>query len=246
MSRKCSGIVSSRAVKYWLGWRRQRPSKLLWNCRLGQGFYWKHWVSFVCYKVETIYAIILLRSFFYNGSEATQSFSKRSYGRFFLGQGAKVFSESTQDIYPRHHGSWRCRAVGTARWSVRWWRRRSEWSCRSYQKQRSQHAWIMQMTMGWTETQTWATWATLCKYLNKENSQWTMTVTDNQEQRQKKRRIFNAWCLMHWHQLRSQISRVFQVTSPIVGLFALHFVSSIQLLLPYPFSPIFDLYANSM
>ena len=27
-----------------------------------------------------------------------------------------------------------------------------------------------------------------------------------------KRRIFNAWCLMHWHQLRSQISQVFQVT----------------------------------
>ena len=40
---------------------------------------------------------------------------------------------------------------------------------------------------------------------------------------------------MHWHQLRSQISQVFQVTSHIVGLFALHFVSPIQLLSLYQF-----------
>ena len=102
------------------------------------------------------------RSVLYDGSEATQSFSKRSCGRLFLGQGAKVLSESTQDIYPRHHGSWRCRAAGTARWSERrWGRARREWRWRRDQKQRSKHAWIMQMTMGWTETLTWATWATL-------------------------------------------------------------------------------------
>ena len=29
---------------------------------------------------------------------------------------AKVLSGSTHGTYPRHHGSWRCRAVGTARW----------------------------------------------------------------------------------------------------------------------------------
>ena len=40
---------------------------------------------------------------------------------------------------------------------------------------------------------------------------------------------------MHWHQLRSQISQVFQVTSHIVGIFALHFVSTIQLLSLYQF-----------
>ena len=40
---------------------------------------------------------------------------------------------------------------------------------------------------------------------------------------------------MHWHQLRSQISQVFQVTSHVVGLFALHFVSPIQLLSLYQF-----------
>ena len=40
---------------------------------------------------------------------------------------------------------------------------------------------------------------------------------------------------MHWHQLRSQISQVFQVTSHVVGIFALHFVSPSQLLSLYPF-----------
>ena len=87
--------------------------------------------------------------------------------------------------------------------------------------------------MGWTKTQTWAT---VCVCLNKENSQGTMTLTDNKEERDyEPRRIFNAWWLMHWHQLRSQISQVFQVTSQIVGLFALHFVSPIQLLSLYQF-----------
>ena len=40
---------------------------------------------------------------------------------------------------------------------------------------------------------------------------------------------------MHWHQVRSQISQVFQVTSHVVGIFALHFVSSIQVLSLYQF-----------
>ena len=40
---------------------------------------------------------------------------------------------------------------------------------------------------------------------------------------------------MHWHQLRSQVSQVFQVTSHIDGLFALHSVSPIQLLSLYQF-----------
>ena len=41
---------------------------------------------------------------------------------------------------------------------------------------------------------------------------------------------------MHWHQLRSQISQVFLVTSHVVGIFALHLVSLIQLLSLYLFS----------
>ena len=49
-------------------------------------------------------------------------------GRLVLGQGAKVLSGSAQRICPPHRGSWRCRAVGTAEWSERWWRRKeSEW-----------------------------------------------------------------------------------------------------------------------
>ena len=40
---------------------------------------------------------------------------------------------------------------------------------------------------------------------------------------------------MHWHQRRSQISQVFQVTSHVAGIFAVHFVSPIQLLSLYQF-----------
>ena len=50
---------------------------------------------------------------------------------------------------------------------------------------------------------------------------------------------------MHWHQLRSQIPLVFQVTSHTVGLFALYFVSSIQFV-AVPLYSISDLYANSL
>ena len=39
------------------------------------------------------------------------------------------------------------------------------------------------------------------------------------KERIRKRRIYNAWRLMHWHQLRSRsrVPQVFQVTSHIVG-----------------------------
>ena len=78
---------------------------------------------------------------------------------------------------------------------------------------------------------------------NKEDSQRTTTLTDKKE-RLRKGRIFNAWWLMHWHQLRSQIPQVFQVTSHIVGIFALYFASSIQFV-AVPIYSISDLYANS-
>ena len=105
-------------------------------------------------------------------------------GGVVLGQGAKVLSGSTQGIYPRYHGSWRCRAAGIERWSERWWGRRwSERKSRRCQKQRSQCGWNMKMTMGWTEIQTWAT---VCVHLNKENSQGKMTLTDNKEERLRK------------------------------------------------------------
>ena len=53
---------------------------------------------------------------------------------------------------------------------------------------------------------------------NKEDSQRTTTLTDNKKERQRKWRIFNAWRLMHWHQLRSHVHQVFQVISHIVGM----------------------------
>ena len=84
-------------------------------------------------------------------------------GGVICGQGAKVLSGSTQGIYPRHWRSWRCRTPGTARWQER--RRGRRWSegrSRRDQKQRSLHAW---MTMGWTETQTWAT---VCVHLKRK------------------------------------------------------------------------------
>ena len=71
---------------------------------------------------------------------------------------------------------------------------------------------------------------TVCVHVNKENSQGTMTLTDNKEERLRNRGILNAWWLMHWHLQRSKIFQVFQLTSHIVGIFALHFVSPIQLL----------------
>ena len=77
----------------------------------------------------------------------------------------------------------------------------------------------------------------------KEDNQRTTTLTDNKQERLRKRRIFNAWWLMHWHQLRSQILQVFQVTSHIVWIFTLCFVSSIQFV-AVPIYSISDLYAN--
>ena len=77
---------------------------------------------------------------------------------------------------------------------------------------------------------------TVCVHLNKENSQGTMTLTDNKEERLRKNEGSSMHDdFMHWHQLRSQISQVFQVTSHVVGIFALHFVSPIQLLSLYQF-----------
>ena len=76
---------------------------------------------------------------------------------------------------------------------------------------------------------------TVCVHLNKENSQGTVTLTDNKEERLRKNEGSSMRDDSHWHQLRSQISQVFQVTSHVVGIFALHFGSPIQLLSLYQF-----------
>ena len=135
----------------------------------------------------------------------------------------------------------RCQAAGTAGWSERWWGKRwSEWRSQRDQKQRSQCAWIMKMTMGWMETQTWAT---VCVHLNKENSQGT-TLIDNMEERLRKRRIFNAW----WHAVASTTL----TDSPSVSGYFTHcwafrsvHRSSIQFV-DVPLYSISDLYANSL
>ena len=66
---------------------------------------------------------------------------------------------------------------------------------------------------------------TVCVHLNKENSQGTMTLTDNKEERLRK----NEGSSVH------DDSCIFQVASHVDGIFALHFVSPIQLLSLYQF-----------
>ena len=78
---------------------------------------------------------------------------------------------------------------------------------------------------------------------NKEDSQRTTTLTDSKKERLRKRRIFNAWRLMHWHQLRSHVHQVFQVISHIVGMRSvIRVVNSI--VVAVTIYSIFDLDAN--
>ena len=71
---------------------------------------------------------------------------------------------------------------------------------------------------------------------NKEDSQRTTTQTDNEEERLRKREGSSmhddSYIGINYAHMFPQ---VFQVTSHIVEIFALHFVSSIQLLSLYPF-----------
>ena len=66
----------------------------------------------------------------------------------------------------------------------------------------------------------------------KEDTQRTTTLTDNKK-RLRKRRIYNAWWLMHWHQLRSQNAHMFSKCCRSLHIllgFALYFMSSILIL----------------
>ena len=88
---------------------------------------------------------------------------------------------------------------------------------------------------------------TVYVHLNKENSQGTMTLTDNKEERLQKTK--GLQCMMP-HALASTTLTDFPSVSGhfthIVGLFALHFVSPIQLLSLYQIYAISDLYENSL
>ena len=76
---------------------------------------------------------------------------------------------------------------------------------------------------------------TVCVHLNNLNNQGTMTLTDNKEERLRKTK--DLQCMMT-HALASTTLTDFpsvQVTSHVVGIFALHFVSPIQMLSLYQF-----------
>ena len=104
-------------------------------------------------------------------------------GGVILGQGAKVLSGSVQGVCPPHPGSWRCRAVGTARWSERWWGKRwSEWRSRRDQEQDSQRDDTCACNVGWFWT--WALSALepmQCAYI------WRKTVKGRWHWQQKRK-----------------------------------------------------------
>ena len=88
------------------------------------------------------------------------------------------------------------------------------------------------------------TWATVCASI-KEDSQKDNDTNWQQKERLRKRRIFNAWRLMHWHQLRSHSHHVLQVTSHIVGFRSvLRVVNFHSCRCDHLLN--FDLYANSL
>ena len=99
--------------------------------------------------------------------------------------------------------------------------------------------------MGWTNTQTWAGLSrTVCVHLSRKTVKGK-TLTDNKKERLRKRKIFNAWRLMHWHQLRSHVPQMFLVTSHIVGFRSvLHDVNFNCCRCNHLLN--FDLYANSL
>ena len=87
----------------------------------------------------------------------------------------------------------------------------------------------------------------MCVHLNKEDSQGTMTLTDNKEERLTTK---NEGSSMHdgscfGINYAHRFSQVFEVTSHIVGIFTLYFVSSIQFV-AVPLYSISDLDANSL
>ena len=87
---------------------------------------------------------------------------------------------------------------------------------------------------------------TVCVHLNKENSQGTMTLTDNKEERLRQNEgssMHDASCIGINYAHR--FPECFRSLSHIVGLFPLFFVSSIQFV-AVPLCSISDLYANSL
>ena len=136
-----------------------------------------------------------------------------------------------------HQGRWK--AEGCAG-SWRWWNERKWNRWRSRRENRSTCAWDMVMTMEWMKNKLEP--QCVCNYQRRQSKD---NDTDWQ-QRQRKRRIFNACKLMHWHQLRStsNVPQVCQVTSHIVGFRSVLRVLNLNSC-RRNHSLNFDLYANS-
>ena len=91
------------------------------------------------------------------------------------------------------------------------------------------------------------TWATVCVCIYQGRQSKDNDTNWQPKERLRKRRIFNAWRPMHWHQLRSHshVHQVFQVTSHIVGFRSVRCVVNLNSCRCNHVLH-FDLYANSL
>ena len=141
----------------------------------------------------------------------------KTCGRNVLGQGAKVLSGSAQGICPPHRGSWRCRAVGTAGWSERWWgRRRNEWRCRRDQKQHSTMR-MKHVRAIWDECELEP--CPVCVHLNKEKQSRDADSNNKEERLQEQTSsavVQSTAFTSHW--MYSWVSACFNSLYMLLGL----------------------------
>ena len=115
----------------------------------------------------------------------------------------------------------------------------SEGRSRRDQKQRSQCAWNMKMTLGWMETQTWAGLSrTVCVHLTRKTVKRTMTLTDNKEERLTTK---NEGSSMHdgsciGINYAHRFPKCFRSFHTLLGFRTLCFVSSVEFLSLYLFT----------
>ena len=82
--------------------------------------------------------------------------------------------------------------------------------------------------MGWTETQSWVVQCA-CIYKRRKHKGQRFKLTTKRETTKTKYLTMQDGPCSEWHQLGSNVSQLFQVTSHVVGIFALHFLSPLQL-----------------
>ena len=112
----------------WLCWRKQWTRGVYfktWSLRNLHRFYGRAWqcgnLPDVFDSLKPYCAMPKSETKIHRSTNFAQgsSSAQPQCGRLVLGQGAKVLSGRAQGFCPRHRGSWRCRAVGTAGWSER-------------------------------------------------------------------------------------------------------------------------------